>query len=312
MKPGMKMLMLTNARKGDSERTDRRMDYAEDNYPRSGWEAREWPESRFRDRRGREHYDNGRYAPMRGDTNIEIEGRFRDDRGRERYDDGRFAPMRNDYDGMEDRMDGPESRRRRDSRGRFRSDGYPRMGDDWMEDNYRRGGSREGRTESGWYPNRPFPVYQEGGNERMNQIGFVAGGEEFPHRYRTEATHHTGNELEYRTSPRMGGHGFGGAVFTKEMAEEWMRGMHNEDGTKGPHWTMEQAKQVMAQKGIQTDPVKFWVALNAIYSDLVAVAKKHNINTMDFYVDAATAFWLRDQDAVEDKLGAYYEYVVKH
>lgn len=281
MKPGMKMLMLTNARKGDSERTDRRMDYAEDNYPGSGWE---WPESRFRDRRGREHYD-----------------------------DGRYAPMRNDYDGMEDRMDDPESRRRRDSRGRFRSDGYPRMDDDdRMEDNYRRGGSRDGRTESGWYPNRPFPVYQEGGNERMNQIGFVAGGEEFPHHYRTEATHHTGNELEYRTSPRTGGHSFGGAVFTKEMAEEWMRGMHNEDGTKGPHWTMEQAKQVMAQKGIQTDPVKFWVALNAIYSDLVAVAKKHNINTMDFYVDAATAFWLRDQDAVEDKLGAYYEYVVKH
>ena len=33
-------------------------------------------ESRFRDRRGREHYDDGRFAPMRNDTNIEIEGRM--------------------------------------------------------------------------------------------------------------------------------------------------------------------------------------------------------------------------------------------
>lgn len=29
------------------------------------------PESRFRDRRGREHYDNGRYAPMRNEMDVE-------------------------------------------------------------------------------------------------------------------------------------------------------------------------------------------------------------------------------------------------
>ena len=27
----------------------------------------EWPESRFRDKNGREHYDNGRYAPTRSE-----------------------------------------------------------------------------------------------------------------------------------------------------------------------------------------------------------------------------------------------------
>ena len=43
-------------------------------------------ESRFRDRSGRWHYDNGRFAP-RSETNIEIEGRFRDNYDRQRRGD---------------------------------------------------------------------------------------------------------------------------------------------------------------------------------------------------------------------------------
>lgn len=43
-------------------------------------------ESRFRDRQGREHYDNGRYAPMRG--GVEIGGRFRHDPDSERFTAG--------------------------------------------------------------------------------------------------------------------------------------------------------------------------------------------------------------------------------
>ena len=50
-------------------------------------------DARFRDRRGREHYDDGRFAPMRSDTNIEIEGRFRDDYDRERFEERRGEPM---------------------------------------------------------------------------------------------------------------------------------------------------------------------------------------------------------------------------
>ena len=64
-------------------------------------------DDKFRDRRGREHYDNGRYAPR-------SEMMEPEDRGYRRYSDGRFAP-RNDG-GMwvesrywDDRMYGPQS-----------------------------------------------------------------------------------------------------------------------------------------------------------------------------------------------------------
>ena len=94
-------------------------------------------------------------------------------------------------------------------------------------------------------------------------------------------------------------------------AEAWVSNMTNEDGTKGPHWKMEQTEQVRKQKNLDCDPVEFWVAMNAAYSDLAKIAKKYNVNNMDFYVDFAKAFWLHDQDAVEHKLSAYYEAVVE-
>ena len=99
--------------------------------------------------------------------------------------------------------------------------------------------------------------------------------------------------------------------FDRRMAEEWTANMENEDGTKGPHWSFEQAKQVMAQRGIECDPAEFWAALNMIYSDYVKVAKKFNVGSnIDFYVDMAKAF-LDDKDAGPDKLTKYYQYVVR-
>lgn len=99
---------------------------------------------------------------------------------------------------------------------------------------------------------------------------------------------------------------------TKDMAEEWLHGMQNADGTTGPHWTFEQCKQVMQQRGMSCDPVEFWVAMNAEYSDRCKVNEQHGIRNIDFYVDSACAFWLEDKDAVKNKEAAYYRYVVKH
>lgn len=99
--------------------------------------------------------------------------------------------------------------------------------------------------------------------------------------------------------------------FTEEMADKWYKHMENEDGTRGAHWTLEQAEQVMNQHGIDCDPIQFWVTLNMIYSDYVTVAKKHGVgDKVDFYVDMAKAF-LCDKDAPADKLARYYEYIVK-
>jgi hypothetical protein len=97
---------------------------------------------------------------------------------------------------------------------------------------------------------------------------------------------------------------------TKEMADEWTHGMKNEDGTKGPHWTMEQIKQVMAQKGIDCNPLEMYPVMNALYSDYCSVLKKWNMNKVDFYVDLACA-WLNDSDAVPNKASAYFEHIVK-
>ena len=40
--------------------------------------------------------------------------------------------------------------------------------------------------------------------------------------------------------------------------------------------------------------------------------EKHGVGNEEFYADMAKSFWLCDKDAVEDKLGAYYENVVRH
>ena len=239
-------------------------------------------DDKFRDRRGREHYDNGRYAPR-------SEMMEPEDRGYRRYSDGRFAP-RNDG-GMwvdsrywDDRMYGPQSHY-----------GYPYVPPVYRED----GSAYTERREM----NRP-----------MNKIGFAISGEgemktprEFDHDYRMD-------EMAYRKGgEHMTGYGAasGYIPFTKEMADEWSKHMDNEDGTRGAHWTLEQAKQVMAQRGIECDPVQFWAALNMVYSDYVKVAKKHGVgDKIDFYADMAKSF-LCDKDAPEDKLARYYEYIVR-
>lgn len=260
MNPGMKMMLITNARNGESDRSG----------GRSGRYG------------GQIEYGEGNYARMNYDGaegNYDAEDRYRERRGM-------------------------ESRRRRDSRGRFRSDWEYGMESGGEYSNY----GNEARM--GGYPNRPFPVYEGGGY--MNPIGFNADGNEIRTNYGMNATHKTGNEMEYRSNPKMGG-GYSSGMsipMTQEMAEEWTKNMKNEDGTKGPHWKMEQVKQLMEQKGIESNPFEFFAILNAMYSDYCAVFKKHGVNTMDMYVDLACA-WLNDTDAMPNKASLYYEYIVK-
>lgn len=212
-----------------------------------------------------------------------MEDKFRDRQGREQYDDGRYAPQS---------MMEPESRRyRRDSDGRFapRSD----YNDPWMD-------------------HRMTPTYDNRGERKMNPIGFAA-------HEGSDATMPKYHEMDMMPGSKMS-RGYSGSEyaphFDRQMAEEWAAGMENEDGTRGPHWTLEQAKQVMAQKEIGGSPLEFWIALNATYSDLCKMFKKYGINTVDAYVDFAKAFWLNDKDAIggggAEKLAAYYDAVVRH
>lgn len=233
MKTATKMMMLT---KGQNQK---RREGEYDQPDRSGkhYDGREW------ERGNHEPYPG---PNMRNDYDGETYDRYRDRQGRERYDNGRYAPMRNNLD--------------------------------------------DGDRQEPYYPYVP-PVYNP--RNAGNKIGFSIDGQ---------------MEKVVPIESRMGYHS--GGPLTKEKAEEWTRKMENEDGTTGPHWTMDQIKQVMAQRNIDCDPLEFYVAINMMYSDYCKVAKKLNVNSVDFYADMAKAF-LDDKDAGEHKLEKYFEYIVK-
>lgn len=96
--------------------------------------------------------------------------------------------------------------------------------------------------------------------------------------------------------------------FTPEDAEKWLLGMENSDGTKGPHWTLEQTN-VYKPDGVSE---YCWeCALNMMYSDYYKTAVKHGVNNVDFYVDLAKDF-LFDKDAKSprEKISAYFNCIV--
>ena len=92
---------------------------------------------------------------------------------------------------------------------------------------------------------------------------------------------------------------------------QWVNNMKNADGSTGPHYTMEQAKQIMDQQGYSEDEVDFFVAINMMYSDYCKVAKRNNCGTTEFYAAMAKAF-LDDKDAKPEKLSRYKKYIAGH
>lgn len=67
-----------------------------------------------------------------------------------------------------------------------------------------------------------------------------------------------------------------GPHFDEEHAHYAVEGMENEDGTKGPHWTVEETTSVANQMGINLKSEKhnkwdWFVAMNMIYSDFYKV-----------------------------------------
>ena len=144
----------------------------------------------------------------------------------------------------------------------------------------------------------------------MNQIGFRAGPE-IGSNYRMDEGSQSRDEMERRITPLYAGRANSVEKLSRQEAEEWMSGLENEDGTKGPHWTLEQVKQVMAQKGIQEDPFEFWATLNSMYADYCKVFKKHGVGEkLDFYIDMAKAF-IDDKDAGKGKVANYFRYIVR-
>ena len=101
-----------------------------------------------------------------------------------------------------------------------------------------------------------------------------------------------------------------GEALSLADAKAWTAHMTNADGTKGPHWTMDQVKQIMAQRKLSMDPIQFWTTINMLYSDYCTAIRKAGANTIEFYVDLTKAF-LEDEDAKPGKLARYYKYIAE-
>ncbi len=96
-------------------------------------------------------------------------------------------------------------------------------------------------------------------------------------------------------------------------AEDWVYSMKFADGSKSPKFKFEDVEAMLKKKGWKCDPLDVWVGMNALYSDLCEVNAKFGITAehKDYWLEAACVFWLGDEDAVEDKLTAYYNHIVK-
>lgn len=106
-----------------------------------------------------------------------------------------------------------------------------------------------------------------------------------------------------------------GPHFDEEHARYAVEGMENEDGTKGPHWTVEETTSVANQMGINLKSEKpnkwdWYVAMNMIYSDFykAVVSMTGSANTKHFA--ELTKAWLCDKDISEGKMWHYYVYIM--
>lgn len=102
------------------------------------------------------------------------------------------------------------------------------------------------------------------------------------------------------------------AGFTEADAKRWTEHMENSDGSKGPHWTLEQATAVANSIGVHTDPWVWFAAMNMMYSDYWESATRYGVDRPEYYADLAKEF-LFDKDAggPEAKIAGYYHGIVE-
>ena len=105
-----------------------------------------------------------------------------------------------------------------------------------------------------------------------------------------------------------------GPHFNEEHARKAVSKMENEDGTRGPHWSIEETTSLASQYGVNLNSrfnkYDWFVALNMIYSDYYrTIVNVTNSNNPKHYVEFAKA-WMNDKDIDEGKMWYYYIYVM--
>lgn len=102
-----------------------------------------------------------------------------------------------------------------------------------------------------------------------------------------------------------------GPHFNEEHARKTAMKMENEDGTRGPHWSLEETSALASQYGISLsgkfNRYDWFVALNMVYSDYYKVLLNiTGSNNIKHYIEFAKA-WLNDKDIDEGKMWYYYQ-----
>lgn len=96
-----------------------------------------------------------------------------------------------------------------------------------------------------------------------------------------------------------------GPHFNEEHARKAVMKMENEDGTRGPHWSLEETSALASQYGISLsgkfNRYDWFVALNMVYSDYYKVLLNiTGSNNIKHYIEFAKA-WLNDIDALRQE-----------
>ena len=156
-----------------------------------------------------------------------------------------------------------------------------------------RGEMRRGNYDGmNWGEKGRYKDYDDREDER-----YEGGGGRYAGNFR-----HSQNSREHETDKEV--------KFDEHKAKEWVARMKNNDGTTGEHFKAEHAEQMRNAHCPDCDKMEFWAAMNMMYSDYCAVAKKMNVDRPDFYAHMAKAF-LMDKDAGAEKMAKYMKYIAE-
>lgn len=102
-----------------------------------------------------------------------------------------------------------------------------------------------------------------------------------------------------------------GPHFNEEHARKAVSKMENEDGTRGPHWSIEETTTLANQYGVSLgnrfNRYDWFVALNMVYSDYYKVIINiTNSNSTKHFVELAKA-WINDNEGSVTQVSAVYD-----
>lgn len=102
-----------------------------------------------------------------------------------------------------------------------------------------------------------------------------------------------------------------GPHFTETSVEQAVAEMRNEDGTTGPHWTLDETMSVAKAKSIDFAVKKYniydwYYSMNMWYSDFYPLHRGEPNRVAEMVI-----LWLEDKDAPEGKSYLYYKAMKK-